>query len=53
MMEAASTSEMLVNFYHTTQRNIPEDGYICSLRIFFPNEISILLMMVMMTVTVV
>jgi hypothetical protein len=25
MMEAASTSEMPVNFYQTTRRNIPED----------------------------
>jgi hypothetical protein len=28
MMEAASTSEMLVNFYHTTRRNIPEDSHL-------------------------
>jgi hypothetical protein len=28
MMEAASTSEMSVNFYQTTQRNIPEDSHI-------------------------
>jgi hypothetical protein len=26
MMEAASTSEMSVNFYHTTWCNIPEDS---------------------------
>jgi hypothetical protein len=26
MMEAASTSETLVNFYETTWRNIPEDS---------------------------
>jgi sorbitol-specific phosphotransferase system component IIA len=26
MMEAVSTSEMLVNFYQTTRRNIPEDS---------------------------
>jgi hypothetical protein len=25
MMEAASTSETSVHFYHTTRRNIPED----------------------------
>jgi hypothetical protein len=28
MMEAASTSEMSVNFYQTTQRNNPEDGHL-------------------------
>jgi hypothetical protein len=27
MMEAARTSEMLVNFYRTTWRYIPEDGH--------------------------
>jgi hypothetical protein len=27
-MEAASTSESLVNFYQTTQCNIPEDSYL-------------------------
>jgi hypothetical protein len=27
MMEAASTSETSVNFYQTTQRNIPEDSH--------------------------
>jgi hypothetical protein len=26
MMEAVSTSETPVNFYHTTRDNIPEDG---------------------------
>jgi hypothetical protein len=26
MMEAVSTSEMSVNFYETTRRNIPEDN---------------------------
>jgi hypothetical protein len=26
MMEAVSTSEMSVNFYQTTRRNIPEDS---------------------------
>jgi hypothetical protein len=26
MMEAASTSETSVNFYHTTRRNNPEDS---------------------------
>jgi hypothetical protein len=26
MMEAANTSEMSVNFYQTTRRNIPEDA---------------------------
>jgi hypothetical protein len=30
MMEAASTSETSVNFYQTTQRNIPEDGRLYS-----------------------
>jgi hypothetical protein len=28
MMEAASTSEMSVNFYQTTRRNIPEDSHL-------------------------
>jgi hypothetical protein len=28
MMEAASASETSVNFYQTTQRNIPEDCYL-------------------------
>jgi hypothetical protein len=28
MMEAASTSEMLVNFYQTTQLNNPEDSHL-------------------------
>jgi hypothetical protein len=27
-MEAASTSEMLVNFYQTTQHNNPEDSHL-------------------------
>jgi hypothetical protein len=27
MMEAASTSETLANFYQTTRRNIPEDSH--------------------------
>jgi hypothetical protein len=27
MMEAASTSEMSVNFFHTTQRNNSEDSH--------------------------
>jgi hypothetical protein len=27
MMEAASISEMSVNFYQTTQHNIPEDSH--------------------------
>jgi hypothetical protein len=27
MMEAASTSDTSVNFYHTTERNIPEDSH--------------------------
>jgi hypothetical protein len=31
MMEAASTSEMLVNFYQTTQRNNPEDSHLRTL----------------------
>jgi hypothetical protein len=26
MMEAASTSETSINFYHTTRRNMPEDN---------------------------
>jgi hypothetical protein len=28
MMEAASTSETLVNFYQATQRNKPEDSHL-------------------------
>jgi hypothetical protein len=28
MMEAASTSETSVNFYHTTRSNIPEDSHL-------------------------
>jgi hypothetical protein len=28
MMEAASTSEMLVNFYQTTRRYNPEDSHL-------------------------
>jgi hypothetical protein len=28
MMEAASTSETLANFYQTTQHNIPEDNHL-------------------------
>jgi hypothetical protein len=28
MMEAVSTSEMSVNFYQTTRRNIPEDSHL-------------------------
>jgi hypothetical protein len=28
MMEAVSTSETSVNFYHTTRRNSPEDGHL-------------------------
>jgi hypothetical protein len=28
MMEAVSTSETPVNFYETTQRNIPEDSHL-------------------------
>jgi hypothetical protein len=28
MMEAVSTSETSVNFYQTTQRNIPEDSHL-------------------------
>jgi hypothetical protein len=27
MMEAVNTSETLVNFYYTAQRNIAEDSY--------------------------
>jgi hypothetical protein len=29
MMEAASTSEMSVNFYQTTRRNSPEVSHLC------------------------
>jgi hypothetical protein len=28
MMEAASTSETLLNFYQTTRHNIPEDSHL-------------------------
>jgi hypothetical protein len=28
MMEAASTSEKSINFYHTTRRNTPEDSHL-------------------------
>jgi hypothetical protein len=28
MMEAVSTPETLVNFYHTTQHNMPEDNHL-------------------------
>jgi hypothetical protein len=28
MMEAASTSETLINFYQTTRRNNPEDSHL-------------------------
>jgi hypothetical protein len=28
MMEAVSTSETSVNFYETTQRNVPEDSHL-------------------------
>jgi hypothetical protein len=35
MIEAAGTSEMSVNFYQTTRRNIPED---CHIRNFVPLE---------------
>jgi hypothetical protein len=28
LYEAVSTSETSVNFYHTTQRNIPEDSHL-------------------------
>jgi hypothetical protein len=35
MMDAASTSEMFVNFYHTTWHNIPENnlfGIFCQIK---------------------
>jgi hypothetical protein len=32
MMEAASTSETLVNFYQATRRNIPEDSHLHTCR---------------------
>jgi hypothetical protein len=32
MMDAASTSETSVNFYQTTQRNIPEDSHLYTRR---------------------
>jgi hypothetical protein len=34
--EAASTSEMLANFYQTTRRNIPENSHFPSQYMFFP-----------------
>jgi hypothetical protein len=34
MMEAASTSEMSVNFYQTTRRNNPEDSHLDPLQVF-------------------
>jgi hypothetical protein len=33
MMEAASTSEMSVNFYQTTRRNNPEDSHLHTRRL--------------------
>jgi hypothetical protein len=35
MMEAAKTSETLVNFYQTTRRYIPEDSYLRTHRLRF------------------
>jgi hypothetical protein len=35
MMEAASTSETLVNFYQTTWCNIPEDSHLLKKQLFF------------------
>jgi hypothetical protein len=35
MMEAASTSEMLVNFYLTTQCNNPEDSHLYGIIVFY------------------
>jgi hypothetical protein len=32
MMEAASASETLVNFYQTTRRYNPEDSHLCTHR---------------------
>jgi hypothetical protein len=32
MMEAVSTSETSVNFYHTTRRSISQDGQVCACR---------------------
>jgi hypothetical protein len=34
MMEAESTSETSVNFYHTTCHNNPEDSHCCSKGLF-------------------
>jgi hypothetical protein len=34
MMEAASTSETLVNLYQTTRRNIPEDSHLLNIKFF-------------------
>jgi hypothetical protein len=34
MMETASTSETLVNFYETTRRYNPEDSHLCKVCIF-------------------
>jgi hypothetical protein len=33
VMEAASTAEMLVNFYQTTRRNNPEDSHLHTRRL--------------------
>jgi hypothetical protein len=41
MMEAARTSETLVNFYQTTRRYNPEDSNLqefCSLSTHFPDD---------------
>jgi hypothetical protein len=35
MMEAVSASEMLVNFYETTQRNIPEGCHLHHITLSF------------------
>jgi hypothetical protein len=32
MMEAASTSDTSVNFYHTTRSNNPEDSHLCGIQ---------------------
>jgi hypothetical protein len=37
-MEAVSTSEMSVNFYETTRRNVPQDCHLHDLRNLYEGE---------------
>jgi hypothetical protein len=36
MMEAVSTSETTVNFYHTARRNFPEDSHLQNIKMADP-----------------